>query len=223
MNRELRKMESTDVQIYSLWVSSSLAVIAIVFTAIQSFSARRHNRLSFNPSLDIKACLPNKILERPSSLESELDVLRISLRNVGLGPAFINSFNLKVNGRDVHSQIQEDGHIQELLGESLGSDWGLVTASEDLYSRNVLAAGEEICLLQCNVYNVSRQEVLNQFSCLVSYESYYKDESTVTFAGQVCAHKTWVTKIWWKRLIWIPVIVIMLAVKFIPSQEGTGK
>ena len=70
--------------------SNIIAVVAILFTAYQAYLYRIHNVLSVKPHLNIFEI---------DGYENETAFLAVQLQNNGLGPAFITSFNVYLDGK----------------------------------------------------------------------------------------------------------------------------
>lgn len=92
-----------------IWVSAASAVIALAALGLALFEgvqARRHNRLSLRPRLRFDFVI-----------HQHQKVARITVTNVGLGPALIDSVRMLVDGSAVEVSCLAE---MEKLAESLG-------------------------------------------------------------------------------------------------------
>lgn len=90
-------------------VAAIIAVCALGFTAYQTYTTRRHNRLMVRPKLDL---IGNRVLG------SDRGKISLSIMNNGLGPAIIEAFDVTVDGKAIDLRVpsQVEAAIASLFG-----------------------------------------------------------------------------------------------------------
>lgn len=92
----LSKLEQLDWQVVTGISTTVIALCALALSIWQGIQTRRHNRLSFMPHLTTW-----------SNRDAEKGFYRIELINNGIGPALIEEFLVKVDGKVISGQGTE--------------------------------------------------------------------------------------------------------------------
>ena len=145
-----------------------IAGCALTLTFYQAYLFRQHNRLSVRPHL---ASFSRRD-KRPGK-----GTLAYSLLNNGVGPAFIKSFQILLDGRLVNDP---DKALAEVL-PGLRYDHSITRLGDEY----VMVAGEarDILILALPVSDGETLEKINsnleRFDLVVEYESAYKESRTL--------------------------------------------
>lgn len=149
-------------------VTEIIAGCALGLTIYQAYLSRRHNRLSVRPHLTVFTHRD----KRPGQA-----VLVYRLLNNGVGPAFIKSFQIFLDGQLVADLDKALAAV--LLGRQynhsitrLGDDYAMVAGeAKDILALVLpLADGESLEEVEAE---------LNRFDLAVEYESAYKESRTL--------------------------------------------
>lgn len=143
-----------------------IAGAALCVTIIEARAARKHNRLSVRPHLEFTRILP----VNPAGL-------KILISNTGLGPAFLRSLSVTMDGSEWDVSTS-DGWLQ--LVKSMGFSQGTVTpvTIQDMQS---IAAGDTVTLLDVELRSPSAPEfraAACRLSMRIDYFSAYDEHSS---------------------------------------------
>jgi hypothetical protein len=120
-------------EVFRAWVPIIISVCAICLTVFQAMSTRRHARLSVQPRLDWR-------IEQ----DSTAGTIKLSLVNVGFGPALMREVALIVDGdRIPTSGTAACNEIDRRLGRD-GDAWD--TACITISGEYVLRPGDSVLL-----------------------------------------------------------------------------
>lgn len=154
-----------------------IAACALFLTINQSMATRKHNRLSIKPHL-------TSFVSRMNGPE-QMGVRRISatLSNNGLGPAFIKSYELLLDGKSIDATEPKDVYpvVARVIPAQLIQEDCYFTFLRDGY---VMAKGDEVAVaviaIALTIHDdpVAIEEALNRFHIRVVFESAY-GESTI--------------------------------------------
>ncbi|WP_131826059.1 hypothetical protein [Salinivibrio kushneri] len=146
--------------------SEIIALCALGLTSYQAYISRAHNRLSLKPHL-------TRFTHR--SRQPDHGVLVFEIMNNGVGPAFINSFEILLDGKRVQNL---DGALQKALGQrqsnstvaTLGDDYAMPAGEkrEILILAISLSDGEDLSGIE---------ETLKRFDLIVEYQSVYGERA----------------------------------------------
>jgi len=143
-----------------------IALCALVFTIWQTYIQRAHNRLSVKPHL---------FTFTTKDRNNNLARLQVLLKNNGLGPAFINKFQIYYKGQE----CEPDAAINAALGEwaknsirtILGEEYAMSEKeSEVLLSVTFPAESDEVV--------ESIEKKINQLDLIIEYSSAYEKMET---------------------------------------------
>ena len=152
------EVDTNLISVGSLFV----AVCALVFTAWQLSVQRRHNKISVRPHLFV-------FTQR--SQNNDVYTLQILLINNGLGPAFIDSFQLFHRGREVQPKVV----LSEVLGDmmknsshtTLGNDYAMPPNEKKVLLSVTFQASSENKVQ-------SLEEKINEIDLVICYSSVYE-------------------------------------------------
>ena len=143
-----------------------IALCALGLTSYQAYLSRAHNRLSLKPHL-------TRFTHRSRNLGQ--GVLAFQVLNNGVGPAFITSFEILLDGNSV-SDI--DQALKEVLGvkkfnstvATLGTDYSMLAGEkrEILILAFRLEGGEELSEIEGK---------LDRFDLVIEYQSVYGEKA----------------------------------------------
>lgn len=149
-----------------------ISICALFLTISQSRATRRHNRLTVRPHLT------SFTEQTADATRRDLVAVKASLTNNGLGPAFIESFQILVDGIPV--DVEHPSDVNALVEKDFPLD---VIADENWYSvlrkGYVLAKDEKVVLAALTVVRTLdvTEEVLraalDRYHILVRYKSAY--------------------------------------------------
>jgi hypothetical protein len=151
--------------------SAVISVCALFLTSYQVWATRKHNKLSVQPRLTTY-----RHIERDVADEKVIRVFA-GLRNSGLGPAYIQSFEILVN--DVPFLITETEDFYKLINQSLTAT--LVQSRIEVLRKNhVLSKDEKADLIDLKILDGTALTLiqLEEFHVRVIYESAYGDTFT---------------------------------------------
>lgn len=119
-----------DTEIIISLSSVGIACIALFIGVWQGFVTRQHNRLSVRPHLRID--------------RSEFKIIKITLHNTGIGPAFIDDIELKLDDEVIigDHKTRMDAIIGKLSILNIDVRYGT------LFKEEAITAGEEYILLE---------------------------------------------------------------------------
>lgn len=153
----------------------SIAVIALIFSASQLYLQRVQNHVSVEPRLN--AYYTN---------EAKLDNEGVHVINNGLGPAFVESLDVMVNGREI-----EGSRKFFEAAKSLGLDTECLSTGEPR-ANDSLKTGEEILLLgvpedgdsiKCAITRLKLGRLKpNSLDFILTVKSIYGDRFTYQFS-----------------------------------------
>ncbi len=140
----------------SEWISFTavtIAAIALIISAWQALMLREHNKISVKPLLDI---------EKQHGKVGYDDVVWLSLRNDGLGPAIIVEHSISFEG----SKLEED-RIWQIIGDAMSTKYGKIQL---LPNKTVVRPGESQKFLR-----------LREISLLISDADMQSKEAHIDF------------------------------------------
>jgi len=91
------------IELFSSYSAEIIALCALLFTAYQIIVQRRHNILSVQPHI---TTFSNK------NRNKEAAQLQVELMNNGLGPAFINEFQVYLDGKPCEANVAIDSLLK---------------------------------------------------------------------------------------------------------------
>ncbi len=139
----------------------------MLFTAWQAFTQRNHNRISVKPHL---------FTFTTRDKHNDTARLQVLLTNNGLGPAFINKFQIFLKGQECEAEAAIKATLGALANNSshttLGNDYAMPHNEEKVLLSVTFPAKnwEEI---------ESIEEKLNKLDILIHYSSAYGDRFTL--------------------------------------------
>ena len=144
--------------------SEIIALCALLFTAWQALTQRNHNKITVKPHL---------FTFTARDKHNETARLQVLLSNNGLGPAFINKFQIFLNEQECEAEAVIKATLGALAENSshtiLGNDYAMPHNEEKvLFSVTFpVKSWEEIELIE---------EKLNKLDILIQYSSAYGDK-----------------------------------------------
>ncbi len=148
-----------------------IASLAIGLTIWQAIVQRRHNRLGVRPYLDFFFSITTGSAS-------------IKVKNCGLGPASISSFDMFIEGK---SPSQINLHKYQDLNKYLGLDFPVKYSF--IKKGTVIPAGAEIHLISFTIeeYKPERtkeiRDAFRKLSFHIKYSSFYKEHLQVSADG----------------------------------------
>lgn len=150
------------MEIYVSVASLFVAVCAVCFTAWQAAIQRKHNRISVKPHL---YSLTNRKRGKSQAF------LQSILGNNGLGPAYINKFEVYLDGE----RSDPEAAITEVLGDLARNSYWAVLANDYAMAPNEAKVILEVSFsadTEDAVLQVERE--LNRLDLVVEYSSAYE-------------------------------------------------
>lgn len=144
--------------------SEIIALCALFFAAWQAFTQRSHNKISVKPHL---------FTFTKRDKHNETARLQVLLTNNGLGPAFINKFQIFVKGQE----CEAESAIKATLGALAANSSHTILGDDYAMPHN-----EEKVLLSVTFPSKSWEEIeaveerLNRLDLLIHYSSAYGDK-----------------------------------------------
>lgn len=150
-----------------------VSLCALGLTVYQAYLSREHNRISVRPSLSTFYDID------PAPDNPRITLVSIKLKNSGLGPAVIKSFEILVEGEAVTVKSPDEMHrlvLKHLTGHIVEDRCRFVV----LVKHYVMAqdASEEIALIAIRDITLEQSEVLKKLALRVSFESAYGEPFT---------------------------------------------
>ena len=147
-----------------------IALCALIFSIRQSKQAQKHNRLSFKPHLTSW-----------THKNSDKGAYALELMNNGLGPALIESFTIKVDGKVMPGEGAEP--IEKGLKILLPN---IQYQSQQAYmAKGYSMAAKEKCTIiaiqftgQSSLSPEAIEHAFNRADLIVKYKSFYEEEYT---------------------------------------------
>jgi len=169
-----RKLEMDKINWLSVMIGASsivIALCALVFSIWQGIQARRHNRLSVRPYLTSSM---------HNSEDNGIYSHAVYLENNGLGPALIDEFVMKCDGRIITLLAYDQ--IKRIL-KSLFPNSNCTPTAEYIANGYSISAKERIAILNIQFvvgYIMPSNEVLedadNRIEIEVAYKSFYGEQ-----------------------------------------------
>lgn len=150
--------------------SSVIALCALGYTVWQGKQARRHNKLSFRPHLTSW-----------SHRNSDKGVYAIELMNNGLGPALIESFKVKVDGKVISGEGTEP--IEKAL-KILFPNTQYQSHQAYMAKGYSMAAKEKCTILaiqfaeSTSLSKEATEHTFNRADLIIKYKSFYEEKFT---------------------------------------------
>jgi hypothetical protein len=147
-----------------------IALCALFYTIQQSKNAQNHNKLSFRPHLTTW-----------THQNSENGRYRLELINNGLGPALIECFTIKIDGRIISGEGTEP--IEKGL-KLLFPDIKYASSQAYLGKSYAMAAKEKRTILDINFLEkvTPKKEIIehtfNRATLIIKYKSVYEEDFT---------------------------------------------
>ena len=154
------------------WIGANAAAIialcALFVATYQVVATRRHNRLSVRPHIEVT---PNRTLDT-------LGRFAVTLRNNGLGPAIIESYEVTLDDKPIplaESSVAE-GMIAGLIKKPLQQ-----FSYFRILSNMAIAKDQEVVLLSITFGILSREEydatikLLDRLGARIKYRSMYRE------------------------------------------------
>lgn len=158
----------SDKESVTAWVAIAISVLALAATLYQAHLSRNHNRLMVRPHLAGHGA-------------STGDVYSLTVRNDGLGPAWITGARLYRDGKLL------DGEGASLIDQGFAGISGCVLRyREFFYSEYVLPAGQEIRICEV-VYDPRIRDVDSYLANILYLEIDYRDaygKNCVTYSSR---------------------------------------
>lgn len=159
------------------------ALVALAVGVWDNIQTRQHNRLSVMPRLvfTVEVDRTDPVVTDGEDTVSRWDTVAVALRNEGVGPAIVDSLEVRValpgGDTSVHRSLQ-DAHPE--LERLHGAVSGLGTTH--ISPGVVLAAGREIPLMNFRAEGDggTYREFLDRFQVVVRYHSIYGEPRTDT-------------------------------------------
>lgn len=149
------------------------ALAAVAFAGYQALLLRRHNRLSVRPHISV-------VLAAEHDANNNSAYFVFTVYNNGLGPAFLTSLALSIDGERIDVTKTTVGvEVRQLLHD-VKSTYEYITGSEGIDS--FLKEGRSFELLRVRFQNISRTEFIRltprfrEFKAPVTYESIYGEK-----------------------------------------------
>jgi len=163
-------MEQIIVSIWEILGNNAAEVIALcalVFTAYQAYTTRRHNKLSVKPHLTTFVT---------GDRSADKFSFSAKLMNNGLGPAIIKSYQIYVDGKlsEIKSSKQAEDALKELL-----HDKKVITTSATFLGKDYAMPAKESKDLMAASFMLERDDELREiasrlkFDWVIEYESIY--------------------------------------------------
>ena len=142
-----------------------IAIVALIVGVWQGFVTRQHNRLSVKPHLRID--------------RSDVESIKIILCNTGVGPAIIETFELRIDGETVSGDRMTRMHaILKRLGiMNVNVRFGTLVQEE------AIAVGEKYILFEIKDGLENHKEIISVLPRLtfsISYKSIYGEKFTLS-------------------------------------------
>lgn len=159
------------------WLNAAAVVVAICalwLTIRSNRDTTKHNKLSVIPRLTTSTSFAKQGDGTYRSLK-----VRVVLKNVGLGPAVVNSADILLDGLKAKANSFEDvsGLLNKVSpGIQLGGDGSFVKLNKGY----AIEVGREVEIAAFQVMEPAQnlEEELKRFQFLVEYESFYGDPFT---------------------------------------------
>lgn len=152
------------MELLSKYSAEIIAICALVTTIGHAFIQRRHNRISVKPHL---------FLFTKQDGTDEKSRLRVLLINNGLGPAFINKFQVLLKGKECDLEVA----IKSILG-TLAENSSHTILAEDHAMSN-----KEVEVLLAFLYDATNlkeikatEEKISELNLLIEYSSAYGEK-----------------------------------------------
>jgi len=145
-----------------------IALCALVLTSYQAYLSRVHNRLSLKPHL-------TRFVHR--SRKAGQGFLAFELLNNGVGPAFIKSFEVMLDGKPISDtekalkEVLADKDLNSTVA-TLGPDYAMLAGEK----KNILILSFE---LETDDDLTKIEEKLGRFDLKIEYQSVYGEKATL--------------------------------------------
>lgn len=168
----------------AMWWDAAAIFVALcaLYLTIQSNKAtREHNRLSVRPRLTTSTSR-EQVTDGPTVM---LDI-RVTLSNVGLGPAVIKGAEILLDGQVAPAESFED--LRPLLERVFpGIQLGPTSSFMKLNLEHAIAVGEQVEIVAFQVVNppISIDAELKRFNLRIRCESLYGDPCNYDSRGHL--------------------------------------
>jgi hypothetical protein len=164
-----------------------ISILALSFTIYQGYVTRKHNRISVEPIL----AFTSGFLTLKDTVYT--DEYKISIKNNGLGPALIKSFDVYIVDDPITSEKYEVGR-EDLLAAAggiatIGFTYKFIYTTESFGNASVLDPNTTIDLLKWD-FNANEEIKhnimlgLRKINIRIQYTSLYKDKVKEIFLGE---------------------------------------
>ncbi len=160
-------------------VSIFIAVVALSFSIWQGMQNRKHNRLSMYPYL---------VIEGIRDRNNNEAIVGFTIKNEGIGLAFIKEFVLYYNGKEI-SRNNGDNYRKFLFGDIVKSEGYKPTKTSHLGFDTLMKVGEERTLWLAE-YNPEETDgsIISRLDFYIKYHSIYGKQDK-TFIRDSRGHK----------------------------------
>ena len=146
--------------------SALIAFCALAYTVWQGKQTQKHNKLSFRPHL-----------HSWTHKDSDEGVYSVDIINSGLGPALIESFTVKVDGKIISGEGTEP--IEKALKILFPN--GQYKSHQSYMAKNYAMAAKEKCTILAILFSAassltqeSIEHAFNRADLIIEYKSFYE-------------------------------------------------
>lgn len=157
-------------------VTAFIAILSLIVTFHHSYAVRRHNELQVKPHLVLDS-------QFNSTIKNGFQTYRLSIKNVGLGPAIISSYLVTLGPTEIKDSDAVFVEFLKLVNRTTPANGQAEVEAGYLYQGEALDKGAEKFLFQASIPSGDRtfmqgraiaQKLANEIQLKVSYESHYE-------------------------------------------------